>query len=217
MARLHGGYDITTKERWACRYCDKNTHDERGLKLDIKDCADCKNEHQVCRPCFKTKVGKVYGVFPNYFVHLRYCPKDCIMLEPIDSFRGRYRFLSNFFPFPDPTLEHHFQAAKAVKPEDRDRIMNAKTPGAAKRMGKKVELRPDWQQVKFGIMEDLLRLKFTTNPGLRAELLDTGNRPLIEGNLWGDVIWGVSGGKGENHLGLLLMKVRAELQKGHKK
>lgn len=34
-----------------------------------------------------------------------------------------------------------------------------------------------------------------------------------EGNTWGDKFWGVCDGEGENHLGKLLMEVRAELTK----
>jgi predicted NAD-dependent protein-ADP-ribosyltransferase YbiA (DUF1768 family) len=43
-------------------------------------------------------------------------------------------------------------------------------------------------------------------------LIDTGDQELIEGNWWGDVIWGVCNGKGENHLGKILMEVRKELK-----
>lgn len=45
-------------------------------------------------------------------------------------------------------------------------------------------------------------------PGLQAKLLETGNEELVEGNYWGDTFWGVCRGRGENHLGKLLMKVR---------
>ena len=59
----------------------------------------------------------------------------------------------------------------------------------------------------------LLRRKFE-NPELRAKLLATGNTELIEGNTWGDTFWGAElrTGRGQNMLGKLIMKVRAELQ-----
>jgi predicted NAD-dependent protein-ADP-ribosyltransferase YbiA (DUF1768 family) len=63
-------------------------------------------------------------------------------------------------------------------------------------------------------MEELLRIKFSDKV-LRAMLLETGTRTLVEGNAWGDVTWGavLRGGKfvGKNRLGELLMKVRKSL------
>jgi len=63
-------------------------------------------------------------------------------------------------------------------------------------------------------METLLRDKFTRHADLRILLLDTGDRELVEGNTWDDRFWGVCEGVGENHLGRLLMKIRAELREG---
>jgi predicted NAD-dependent protein-ADP-ribosyltransferase YbiA (DUF1768 family) len=53
--------------------------------------------------------------------------------------------------------------------------------------------------------------KFSRNPELRVKLLNTGDLQLVEGNYWGDTFWGVCNGKGENHLGKILMRVRKEL------
>jgi predicted NAD-dependent protein-ADP-ribosyltransferase YbiA (DUF1768 family) len=39
----------------------------------------------------------------------------------------------------------------------------------------------------------------------------TGDEELVEGNWWNDTFWGVCNGVGENNLGKLLMKIRAEL------
>jgi hypothetical protein len=222
MPGPHGGYDPNTRERWECRYCKKNTLDERTLKLSLKECASCDRLHQVCSKCFRDSIGKVYSAFPNYEVKLRKCPKEgAIMSEPIDRFLYKYHFLSNFFPsavtfekLSYPTIEHAYQAAKTLDPVERERIRNYEKPGQAKRRGKKVVLRTDWEQIKFKIMEDLVRQKFTDNSNLRSWLLETGDRPLIEMNTWGDRIWGVDEqGVGENHLGRILMKVRDELRK----
>jgi hypothetical protein len=43
-----------------------------------------------------------------------------------------------------------------------------------------------------------------------ALLLATGDMELIEDNDWDDTYWGVCNGAGENNLGKLLMKIRAE-------
>ena len=75
-------------------------------------------------------------------------------------------------------------------------------------------MRADWEQVKFQVMEDCVRYKFTHHPDLRVALLATGDAELIEGNDWGDRIWGVYQGQGENRLGKILMKIRAELRAG---
>lgn len=136
----------------------------------------------------------------------------------IESFNGQYHFLSNFAASKVEldgqiyrTIEHAYQAAKTTNPEGRRKIREAATPGIAKRLGRSVYLRPDWEEIKFDIMENLLRQKFT-QPDFKRALLNTGNEELIEGNTWGDQIWGVCKGKGQNHLGRLLMKVRRELQ-----
>jgi len=133
----------------------------------------------------------------------------------IDSFQGPHRFLSNFWPavvmldgVEYPTVEHAYVAAKTLDPSARAQVAAIETPGAVKRFGRSLKLREDWDDVKLGIMSDLLRQKFT-HPELRAMLTATGTQELIEGNTWGDTFWGVCRGKGENHLGRILMAVRA--------
>jgi ribA/ribD-fused uncharacterized protein len=91
------------------------------------------------------------------------------MPEKIDSFNGKYRFLSNYYRSPIchegivyPTVEHAFHAAKNPKQSYRQMIANVKTPGEAKWLGRYISLRKDWEQVKDEIMKDLLRLKFAS-------------------------------------------------------
>ena len=62
-------------------------------------------------------------------------------------------------------------------------------------------------------MFQLCRLKFE-DPELRALLKATGNQDLQEGNNWNDTYWGVSlrTGNGKNNLGLILMKIRDEVE-----
>ena len=136
----------------------------------------------------------------------------------IGPFDGEYEFLSAFARArvqwegaEYPTLAHAFQAAKTLNVEEREAIQRARTPASAKRLGKKVDLRPDWESMKVEIMEALVRQKFQ-DPTLRDKLIATGNEILQEANTWNDQFWGVSGGRGKNHLGKILMKVRRELQ-----
>lgn len=132
----------------------------------------------------------------------------------IDRFIGEYAFLSNFWSLDDgKTLEHYFQAAKTEKISEWYHVFQADTPQEAKRRGREVSLREDWDEVKDGVMLDLLRSKFS-QPYLREKLLDTGDEYLIEGNTWRDTYWGadLATGVGQNKLGLLLMQVRDELK-----
>lgn len=142
----------------------------------------------------------------------------------IDCFDGEFAFLSNFAysPISDgnivfPTVEHYFQAAKTLNMEDYEAIATADTPGQAKRLGRNVELREDWEEIKEQIMLDALRKKFE-RPSFRTRLLATDNEELIEGNTWHDNTWGdcscdrCQDIKGQNKLGKLLMQIREEIK-----
>lgn len=138
----------------------------------------------------------------------------------INSFRGDYRFLSNFYsvwvPLEGhwyPSTEHAYQAAKTEDPKQRAEICNSATPGEAKRLGKELSLRSGWESLKIGYMRYLVWYKFMMYPDLGKLLTDTGNEELIEGNTWGDTFWGVCNGKGENWLGRILMEVRDQVRK----
>ena len=131
-----------------------------------------------------------------------------------------YRFLSNFWPCKIildaevySSVEHAYQAAKTIDPFARALIRGTPTPAAAKRLGRNVLLRPEWttSMLRVNVMRDLLRQKFSIQP-LRERLLATGDVELIEGNHWGDHFWGVCDGRGENHLGKLLMEIRGEVR-----
>ena len=147
------------------------------------------------------------------------------MQNVIDSFSGKYSFLSNFYHAPIqyggrtyPTTEHLFQALKSLDDLDREMISRQATPGNAKRVGRRVKLRADWEQVKVQVMYLCLQRKFDTHADLRKQLLDTGDAVLVEGNNWQDTFWGVCNGEGQNMLGELLMKLRKsyrEQQQSH--
>lgn len=142
-------------------------------------------------------------------------------MNTIESFKGEYRFLSNFFPSPvtvsikgwsevAPTVEHAFQAEKTRDDAERSFVLDASTPSEAKVRGRTVHLRPDWEDVKLAVMHRLLTQKFK-DEGLRLLLIKTGDAWLVEGNTWGDTYWGEVNGQGENWLGRLLMLVRSEI------
>ena len=138
----------------------------------------------------------------------------------IDCFDGHWAFLSNFYwneiEFEGiiyPTNEHFFQAMKTLDINERRAIANCRTPGQAKRMGRRVALRPDWEDVKEAVMLEGLCLKFADEQ-LADWLLETGDEELVEGTTWHDNEWGncscpkCAHIEGKNKLGRLLMIVR---------
>lgn len=142
-------------------------------------------------------------------------------MNKITEFRGPTRWLSNFERCEVTyegviysTSEHAYQAAKTIDPQERKRIAQLPKPGDAKRAGQKATLRPDWEQIKLQVMEEITLDKFTRNKNLQQKLLDTGDAELEEGNTWGDKYWGKVNGLGRNELGKILMRVRAKLRGG---
>ena len=146
----------------------------------------------------------------------------------IVEFDGDYAFLSNFYPstiYHDgityPTNEHFFQAMKTLDIDERKAIAAAETPGQAKRMGRNVKLRPDWEKIKVDVMRLGLILKFT-DAELAEKLIATGDEELVEGNWWHDQTWGSCfcadhcRTPGRNLLGMLLMELRKDLQHNQK-
>jgi ribA/ribD-fused uncharacterized protein len=144
----------------------------------------------------------------------------------VDRFEGEFRFLSNFYMCPLrvgglawPSAEHAFQGLKSPNPDMHRLIAALPTPGEAKRGGRTLNLRPDWERVKKQVMLTVLLAKFTQNPELGARLADTADMadPLLtEGNYWHDNYWGAcfcdrckfARKPGLNYLGRLLMAVR---------
>jgi hypothetical protein len=146
----------------------------------------------------------------------------------IDDFSDTYRFLSNFFILHNPIVynnivydstEKFFQAMKSRDPVFRRLVSEAGTPGLAKRMGRQVKLRPDWDAIKLNVMAYALRKKFE-DPYLRQKLIDTYPRDLVEGNWWHDNLWGSCNCKKcadkvkLNYLGKLLVILRTHLING---
>lgn len=138
-------------------------------------------------------------------------------LAKINSFRDEYFFLSNFYEIPvnyNGLIYRNNEAAfQAQKCDDETKLQFINLePSKAKRLGRKVALRPDWENVKIGIMKEIAQAKFEQNPDIADKLIATGNAYLEEGNTWSDRTWGTVKGKGKNHLGIILMEVREELK-----
>lgn len=139
-------------------------------------------------------------------------------MKIIDLFRGTYFYLSNFYNCPIgldgfkyQNAEAAFQAQKTKSPTEKA-IFASLSAAEAKKMGRKIILRPDWEAIKDNIMFKVCRAKFQQNPLLAAQLIATGDALLIEGNTHGDVYWGVCKGQGQNKLGIILMHIRDHLK-----
>lgn len=143
-----------------------------------------------------------------------------IVTTPILRFAGEHDYLSNMYlsqvyynGFNWPSSENAYQAMKSTTPAIQHRF-TALTPRESKRLGKALEVREDWEDVKIGIMHEIVLAKFLQNRHLAEKLIDTYGQQLIEGNQWKDTFWGVCppGSKnGQNHLGRILMDVRLRL------
>lgn len=151
-------------------------------------------------------------------------------MEPIRfySTRGPYGFFSNFARYPVfvdkvrwPTSEHYYQAQKFSEDElypgenitIREKIRGLKSPREAANMGRDTSLpmRSDWDEVKYGVMKYVVKLKFDQYNSFRDLLLSTTGEIIEDSPI--DYIWGCGkDGTGKNWLGKILMEVREELK-----
>lgn len=133
------------------------------------------------------------------------------------EFQGEHRWLSNFWfakvmldDVVYPSVEHAYQAAKTY-PSERPPFLSC-TAAEAKKLGRQVVIRDEWELVKLDVMRSLIEQKFAPGTDLAKKLLETGDVRLVEGNKWGDTFWGVCNGRGQNHLGEILMAQRSQLK-----
>lgn len=139
-------------------------------------------------------------------------------MNKILGFFGPYRFLSNFHKVPVvldgetyPTTEHAYQAAKTFDLDARKVIRVLPEPRDARRAGQNLVMRPNWNEVKLLVMDDVNRQKFSIEP-CKTWLLETEDWYLEETNTWNDTFWGVCNHVGANNLGKILMKIREDLR-----
>lgn len=126
-----------------------------------------------------------------------------------------------------PTAEHYMMAEKARLFNDNDaleKILNAKTPADAKKLGRTVKDYDDvaWKEHRFNIVVTANKAKFSQHKDLSTFLINTGDKVLVEASPR-DRIWGIGIGqsnadahnpakwRGLNLLGFALMEVRQYL------
>ena len=138
-------------------------------------------------------------------------------MAQIISFTGPNFFMSNFYPCEVAfegrvykSSEHAYIAAKTTDDNIRAYVSAQSTPSAAKKVGRSIPLRENWNDSRINYMRIILESKFG-DYGLRDKLDATKGYELIEGNTWGDTFWGQCDGKGQNNLGKLLMSIRDDI------
>jgi N-glycosidase YbiA len=158
--------------------------------------------------------------------------------ERICFYEQDFYVLSNFSAFnvmwaswgPFPTSEHLYHWLKFATGEKNGKLGGATASEAALAIAEKIKCAPsaheafkiaqdfkhlrrrDWDDVKIEFMRKILRAKAKQHEYVRRKLLATGDRELVE-NSWRDDFWGWGPNRGgQNMLGKLWMKVRAELR-----
>ena len=136
--------------------------------------------------------------------------------EGIYGFFDEYRFLSNFHVCNVVLDGLQFASSEAAymacKTDDRElkyKLALMENPSDAKKFGRELDLRIDWDELKTYHMTRVLFAKFKQNDDLLALLHATGNLYLEETNDWSDRYWGANQfGAGHNMLGKILMIIR---------
>jgi len=153
----------------------------------------------------------------NLFFGVGYDPHS---KEPINFIETRFH---DFSPFSAhevevdgivfKTAEHAYQALRVV-PEARPVIMSARSPLDAWREAQKCKERNQLLTGydKYALMEKIFRAKLAQHADVREVLLESGDRELLK-VFDTDYDWGTGAdGSGQNNMGKLWMKLRAELQ-----
>lgn len=124
----------------------------------------------------------------------------------------------NFGGITYNSTEAAWQAQKTLNENERKQFATL-NPSEAKKLGRKVNLRPDWEEVKYQLMVDVCYEKFKNSKKFREVLLSTENDEIIENTTgWHDNIWGncecpkCINKPGRNLLGKALMEVRERLR-----
>jgi ribA/ribD-fused uncharacterized protein len=137
----------------------------------------------------------------------------------IAGFVAEYRWLSNYFPCRVEWEGRVYGSAEAAyhsgkyPAADRDVFTRLDADPARKLSRAKPYDIAAWEARKVTTMRAVIWAKFSQNPELAKKLLATGERYLEETNWWGDKIWGVYRGEGQNLLGKIIMDARARLAK----
>ncbi len=145
---------------------------------------------------------------------------------PIDKgralfYEGPFYMFSNFSSFAVlwrgvvwMTSEHAYQAAKFEGTQLWDQIAGALSAHEAFKLARKHDGTkvPNWNEIKLGVMEEIIRAKLEQHSYIQRKLLETDDLLIIEDSPV-DSFWGRGPNwRGDNHLGKIWMKLREELK-----
>lgn len=148
-----------------------------------------------------------------------YIPESVIFRKTKESFGGLSNMAAGYHIFVNdiiiPSSEHLYQACKfPYHTELQWEIVHEPNPMKAKWISRANDglVRPDWDNVRFKVMQWAIEIKLSQNSQtFGALLLSTGDKPIVEATPK-DKIWGaVKDGDyyvGVNALGRILMQVR---------
>lgn len=139
--------------------------------------------------------------------------------NPVFFYEHEFYTFSNFSAFKLlwkgrdwMTSEHAYHSEKFESEEIKEQIFQARSAHDSLKVAHehKDQYRSDWDEVKVGIMKEILREKVKQHPYVLKKLQESGDREIIEDS-WRDDFWGWGPNKdGANQLGRLWMEIREE-------
>jgi ribA/ribD-fused uncharacterized protein len=155
--------------------------------------------------------------------------------KPYGAFSNLYRREIEINGSRLQTVELAYQSLKPRDPRVRDWLLSAPAPSLVALaahtlssddadptaiMGRTADAllgfhtRPGWSRLRYPWMFACLQAKFSQHVDLRELLLSTGDSRIVEAGRIDDDAgrrWGFVNGRGQNYLGRVLMRIRAEL------
>lgn len=148
----------------------------------------------------------------------------------IVNFTGDHAFMSNSLVLSPnrrvayegilyPSVDHAYQAAKTLDTHQREFIASVSAPNVARILANHLVRRPDWLDVRLGIMRELIYVKFAANANeFMPKLLATGHQFIAYNDPKKDPFWGAvyneSTGEwsGHNYIGKAIIALRTHIQ-----
>ena len=134
---------------------------------------------------------------------------------------GKYGFLANYSQHGFykkgifyPTVEHYYQSEKFDDESIKNKIINAKTPKEASKIGRDRSLvrKKNFKDIKNFVMYEGILEKFRQNFDIRNLLIETRNQEIREMSVK-ESYWGVGPNlDGTNYIGKILMRVREHIK-----
>jgi len=143
--------------------------------------------------------------------------------EVAEFFLDKWYVFDSYAPFQIewkekiwPTAEHAYQAAHffETKPDLAEQVRLQRSPRLADEFANShsADDDPNWKNMRLKVMEEICLLKLKQHKLIQDTLLESGDLRLVESNP-NDYFWGNGADdSGENHLGMIWMKLRRELR-----